>query len=193
MATSTADAVRLETKDWWNSSLAAQRTTMMTAKRGHRQLHDEVEPPRNVRNSKRPKTKYSVTCPAFLINTCMKTILWDGILSAKKRSNISIQEKVFCEENVSVDIQKIKHIQRITGSQYLVRFRLKIILTLLHLSDKNASTGRDTEDYIIWAECFCGKEELIKQIFRPELAELFQRFLPILYDGNRVLTILNGL
>jgi len=50
------------------------------------------------------------------------------MLGTKKRSNISIQENVFGEENVSVDIQKIKHIQSITGSQYLVKFRLKVIL-----------------------------------------------------------------
>ena len=36
-------------------------------------------------------------------------------------------EAVFCEENVSVDIQKINDIQRITGIQYLMNFRLKVI------------------------------------------------------------------
>ncbi len=52
------------------------------------------------------------------------------MLEAKKRSNISAQENVFSEENVSVDIQKIKPIQSITGSQYLVKFCLKVILVL---------------------------------------------------------------
>ncbi len=31
-------------------------------------------------------------------------------------------ENVFCEENVSVDIQKIKHAHKITGNQYLMKF-----------------------------------------------------------------------
>ena len=47
-------------------------------------------------------------------------------------------------------------------------------------------------DYIIWQNVFV-QGELIKQIFRSELVELFQRLLPILYDGGRALTILNGL
>jgi len=112
----------------------------MTAKKDHRQFHNKADLPRNVRNSKRPKTKYSMTCAAFLINPCMKTISGAERLGAKKRSNISIQENVFSEENVSVDIQKIKHIQSITGSQYLVKFCLKVILALT-LSDASLQSA----------------------------------------------------
>ena len=36
-------------------------------------------------------------------------------------------EKVFSEENVSVDIQKMKHAKQITGSQYLMKSRLELI------------------------------------------------------------------
>jgi hypothetical protein len=43
------------------------------------------------------------------------------------------------------------------------------------------------------SECFCAKDGLIKQILRPELVELFQWLLPILYNGGGILTILNGL
>ena len=36
-------------------------------------------------------------------------------------------EKVCSEENVSVDIQKMKQAKRITGSQYLTKSRLELI------------------------------------------------------------------
>lgn len=40
----------------------------------------------------------------------------------------SMRTEVFWEENVAVDIQKIKTIQRITGSQYLIDFLLRVIV-----------------------------------------------------------------
>jgi hypothetical protein len=43
----------------------------------------------------------------------------------KKWSMGSIIREVFCAENVPVDIQKIKLIQRSTGNQYL-KFRIKL-------------------------------------------------------------------
>jgi len=61
----------------------------------------------------------------------MNTISWAEILGAKKRSTISTHENVFSEENVSVDIQEIKHIQSNTGSQYLAKFRFKVILAFI--------------------------------------------------------------
>lgn len=130
MPTSTTDAVRVETKDWWNSSPAAQRASTITAKKDHRHFHNEIELPRNVRNSKRPKTKYSMTCPAFLITTCIRLNSWDEILGIKRPKTISNHENVFSEENVSVDIQKMMAIQNTTGSQYLMKFRLKVIVAL---------------------------------------------------------------
>jgi len=126
---STGEAVRVGTKDWWSSSIEAQSTTTITAKKDHRQFQPAVEPPPKAWNSKRPKIKYSMTCAAFLINACIKPISWCDILGTKKRRTVSIHENVFSEENVSVDIQKIKHIQKITGSQYLMKFRLEVILT----------------------------------------------------------------
>jgi len=39
----------------------------------------------------------------------------------------SVTEYVLSEESVSVDIQKIKHIHKITGSQYLPKFRLSFL------------------------------------------------------------------
>jgi hypothetical protein len=42
-------------------------------------------------------------------------------------------EDVFWGENIPVDIQKIKHIQKITGSQYLVTFRMKVILAFISI------------------------------------------------------------
>ena len=129
MPTSITEAVRVETKDWWNSSLAAQSTTTPTAKKDHRQFHGGVEPRRKARNSKRPKIKYSMICALFLINACIKSTPWDEIWGTKKRRTGSTNEYVFCEENVPVDIQKIKHIPKITGSQYLMKYWLEVILT----------------------------------------------------------------
>jgi hypothetical protein len=42
---------------------------------------------------------------------------------------VSTKENVFGEENVSVDIQKTKHIHKNTGSQYLMKF-LELCVTL---------------------------------------------------------------
>jgi hypothetical protein len=59
---------------------------------------------------------------------------------------------VSCEENVSVDIQKIKPIQRITGSQYFVKFRLKVMLLLTPFEHARllivCVTRSDTKNYI---------------------------------------------
>jgi len=129
MPASTGEAVRVGTKDWWSSSIEAQNTTTITTKKDHRQFQPAVEPPLKAWNNKRPKIKYSMTCPAFLINACIKPISWCDILGTKKRRIVSIHENVFSEENVLVDIQKIKHIQKMAGSQYLMKFRLKVILT----------------------------------------------------------------
>jgi len=113
--------------------------------------------------------------------------------------SISVQENVFSEENVSVDIQKIKHIQRITGNQYLMKRRFKIILTFTpfgqtdFLISKGLCRWIRCERLYHVSEYFLAKDGSIKQIFRPELAELFERFLPILCNGCRVLTTLNGL
>ena len=40
----------------------------------------------------------------------------------KNRKIVVTTEKVCREENPSVDIQKTKHIHKITGSQYLIKF-----------------------------------------------------------------------
>jgi hypothetical protein len=47
----------------------------------------------------------------------------------KNRRIVFISEKVCCEENPSVDIQKTKHIHKITGSQYLMKY-LELWVTL---------------------------------------------------------------
>jgi hypothetical protein len=100
----------------------------MAAKKDHRQFHDAIDPPRKARNSKRPRIKYSMTCPDFLIHAWIKPTSWDGRLETRKFKIFSTQENVFCEENVSVDIQKIKPIQKTTGSPYLTTFRIRVIL-----------------------------------------------------------------
>lgn len=127
MPTSTAEAVRVGTKDWWTSSPAAQRTSTIKAKNDHRHFHETLEEPRKARNSKRPRIKYSMTCADFLINVCIKSIAWDEISGARKRKMVSTTENVFWEENVPVDIQKLKPIQKITGSQYLMKSRSNAI------------------------------------------------------------------
>jgi hypothetical protein len=48
-------------------------------------------------------------------------------------SMTSTTESVFWEESASVDIQKIKHIPKITGTEYLTKFRLKVILTFIKI------------------------------------------------------------
>jgi len=53
---------------------------------------------------------------------------------------ILIHDNVFSEENVSVDIQKIKAIQNTTGSQYLMRFRLKVIFTFTPIRDQKVTS-----------------------------------------------------
>ena len=53
---------------------------------------------------------------------------------------ILINDNVFSEENVSVDIQKIKAIQNTTGSQYLMKFRLKVILTFTPIRDQKVTS-----------------------------------------------------
>jgi len=136
MPTSTAEASRVATKDWWNSSLAAQTTTIMTAKKDHRQLKGAIEPLRKARNSKSPRIKYSMACADFLLNVCINSKSWDEIWGLRKRRIVSTKENVFCEENVSVDIQKIKHIQKITGSQYLMQFRMKSNLSFSTTLDR---------------------------------------------------------
>jgi hypothetical protein len=75
--------------------------------------------------------KYSMTCPNFLINVCAKPIPSDEISGVRKRRTASTKKDVFCDENVSVDIQKIRHIHRITGSQYLMEFRWKATLAFI--------------------------------------------------------------
>jgi hypothetical protein len=53
---------------------------------------------------------------------------------------ISNSDNVYSEENVSVDIQKMKAMQNNTGSQYLVKFRLKVILTFTPMRDRKVSS-----------------------------------------------------
>jgi len=49
--------------------------------------------------------------------------------TGNRRNGIfSVQKEVFPVEKVSVDIQEIKPIQRITGSQYLGNFLREVIL-----------------------------------------------------------------
>lgn len=87
-------------------------------------------------------------------------------------------------------------IQNTTGSQYLMKFRLKVIVALTPFGwalPNNLRYWRRYEGLYHMSECFCAKDGLIKQILRPELVELFQWLLPILYNGGGILTILNGL
>lgn len=66
--------------------------------------------------------KYSVTCPAFLINPCIISTSC-GKSQGKRKCRIgTIKRDVCSEENIPVDIQKITPIQRITGSQYCIKF-----------------------------------------------------------------------
>ncbi len=59
---------------------------------------------------------------AFLIQVLIMSTTGEEISRAKKRRMVFSDQDVFIEEDVSVDIQKIKPIQNITGSQYLRRF-----------------------------------------------------------------------
>ena len=122
MPTSTGEAERVGTKDWWNSSIAAQSMTTIKEKKDHRQFHDAVEPPRRARNPNRPRIKYSVTWPAFLINVWIQAASSDEIPGIRKGRIFSTKRDVFSAENVSVENQNIKDIHKITGSQYLPKF-----------------------------------------------------------------------
>jgi hypothetical protein len=102
---SATEAVRVGTKDWCNSSVAAHSTTPITANKDHRQFHDAVEVLQKARNNKRLKIKYSTTCPAFLTIAWINPTSCAGIPGNNNRSTVSMNENVFCEENVPVDIQ----------------------------------------------------------------------------------------
>ena len=90
-------------------------------------------------------------------------------------------------------------IQNTTGSQYLMKFRLKAILAFIPFGQTDFLISKGLRRWIRFgrlyhmSECFCAKDGLIKQILRTELVELFQWLLPILYNGGGILTILNGL
>ncbi len=70
--------------------------------------------------------KYSIPCPNFRIAPCTIRIVSGEIEGTKKRSKGSMIKDVFCAENVPVDIQNIKLIQRSTGNQYS-NFRMRLI------------------------------------------------------------------
>jgi len=73
-----------------------------------------------------------MTCPDFLIKACINSVSCDEISGTRKPRTVVTNEDVFREENVSVDIQKMKPIPKTTGSQYLTKYCLKGILSLIH-------------------------------------------------------------
>ncbi len=75
--------------------------------------------------------KYSVTCPDFLITVLIKST-FSGAEEGIKKLRIGLMTReVFSEENVPVDIQKMKIIQKITGTQDLYFLIICITFNLL--------------------------------------------------------------
>ena len=74
-----------------------------------------------------PKMKYSVMCPDFRIKPWTSCICSGEMEGIRKWNRGSMIREVFSAENVPVDIQKIKLIQRNTGTQYL-KLRKELIL-----------------------------------------------------------------
>lgn len=104
--TSIKETVLVGTKDWCNSPITAQSTTTMKAPQNQRQFHAAAEPPRKARNNKRHRMKYSVTCPAFLIDARIKSASCDEISGTSKDRIFPRNEDVLWGVKVSVDIQK---------------------------------------------------------------------------------------
>ncbi len=114
----------------------------MTAKEAHVHFHGLLEGPRKARNSKRPRMKYSVTCPAFLMIPWISSTAREEISGARKRRTGSTIRELFSEENVPVDIQKIKASHKITGPQYLMKFLFILPLPFYKMSCREGPCAR---------------------------------------------------
>jgi len=71
--------------------------------------------------------KYSVICPVFLINPCIRSTSCGESRAKRNLRSGTINRDVFSEEPIPVDMTKMIPIQKITGSQYLMIFRVSYL------------------------------------------------------------------
>ncbi len=120
IATSRSDAMRVETKDWWYSSLTAQTRMPSTERTDHFQVHLFFEPERNARRRSRPRIKYSNTWAAFLTIACIVSIR-SMLKSGKRAWSIAASTgKVLSLEKRAVDMKKTNQSHPIKGSHRVI-------------------------------------------------------------------------
>jgi len=124
IVTSTTDAPLDGTKDWWNSSLAANAAANDSTMSAVFHCHGWLVPGAgraHARQSNMPRMAYSVRCPALRMRKCAREIPAGEMWGINHRRIGVMNRAVWLAEPMSVDMRKMTSAHRSAGSQYLSR------------------------------------------------------------------------